>query len=83
MCLLNADLPSSLKVHKFAEAFSDRYFQIGVAEQNMIGIGTGLALQGKIPFTSTFAAFSPGLTYSQIRLAAMSHANLKIVASHY
>lgn len=81
--LLNADLPGSLKVDQFAHAFPDRYLQVGVAEQNMAGIGTGLAHAGKIPFISSFAAFSPGLNFSQIRLAAMSHLSLKVVASHY
>jgi len=81
--VLNADLPGSLKLEKFIEEFPDRYFQIGVAEQNMAGIATGMAHAGKIPFISSFAAFSPGLNFSQIRLAAMSHLPLKVVGSHY
>lgn len=81
--VLNADLPGSLKLEKFEETFPERYLQIGVAEQNMAGIGTGLAHYGKIPFITSFAAFSPGLNYSQIRLAAMGNQNLKIVGSHY
>lgn len=81
--VLNADLPGSLKLEWFIHEFPERYFQVGVAEQNMAGIGTGMAHAGKIPFITSFAAFSPGLNYSQIRLAAMSHLPLKIVGSHY
>lgn len=81
--VVNADLEGSLKVDKFKEVFPDRFFQVGVAEQNMASVGTGLALYGKIPFITSFAAFSPGLNWSQIRLAAMSHANLKVASSHY
>ena len=71
--LLNADLPGSLKVTKFSQSFPDRYLQVGVAEQNMAGIAAGLSRAGKVPFISSFAAFSPALNFSQIRLAAMSH----------
>ncbi len=81
--VLNADLPWSLKLEKFIEQFPDRYVQVGVAEQNMAGIASGLARAGKIPFITSFAAFSPGLNFSQIRLAAMSHLSLKIIGSHY
>ncbi|MBP6921059.1 transketolase family protein [Candidatus Gracilibacteria bacterium] len=81
--VLNADLPGSLKLEGFIHEFPDRYFQVGVAEQNMAGIATGMAHAGKIPFITSFAAFSPGLNFSQIRLAAMSHLPLKIVGSHY
>lgn len=81
--VLNADLPGSLKLEGFINEFPDRYFQVGVAEQNMAGIATGMAHAGKIPFITSFAAFSPGLNFSQIRLAAMSHLPLKVVWSHY
>jgi len=81
--VLNADLPGSLKLEKFIEEFPNRYFQVWVAEQNMAGIATGMAHAGKIPFITSFAAFNPGLNYSQIRLAAMSHLSLKVVGSHY
>ncbi len=81
--VLNADLPWSLKLEKFIEQFPEQYIQVGVAEQNMAGIASGLALAGKIPFITSFAAFSPGLNFSQIRLAAMSHIPLKIIGSHY
>lgn len=81
--VLNADLPGSLKLEGFIHEFPERYFQVGVAEQNMAGIATGMAHAGKIPFITSFAAFSPGLNFSQIRLAAMSHVPLKVVGSHY
>jgi transketolase len=81
--VLNADLPGSLKLEKFIEQFPERYIQVGVAEQNMAGIASGMALAGKIPFITSFAAFSPGLNFSQIRLAAMSYLPLKIIGSHY
>lgn len=81
--VLNADLPGSLKLEGFIHEFPERYFQVGVAEQNMAGIATGMAHADKIPFITSFAAFSPGLNFSQIRLAAMSHLPLKVVGSHY
>jgi len=81
--VLNADLPGSLKLEKFIAQFPERYIQVGVAEQNMAGIASGMALAWKIPFMTSFAAFSPGLNFSQIRLAAISHLPLKIIGSHY
>ncbi|MBP7822800.1 transketolase family protein [Candidatus Gracilibacteria bacterium] len=81
--VLNADLPGSLKLEGFIHEFPERYFQVGVAEQNMAGIATGMAHAEKIPFITSFAAFNPGLNFSQIRLAAMSHLPLKVVGSHY
>lgn len=81
--VLNADLPWSLKLEGFIHEFPERYFQVWVAEQNMAGIATGMAHAGKIPFITSFAAFNPGLNFSQIRLAAMSHLPLKVVGSHY
>ena len=81
--VLNADLPGSLKVHKFSKTYPKRFIQVGVAEQNMAGIATGLAHVGKTPFITSFAAFSPGVNFSQIRLSAMSHIPYKVVASHY
>lgn len=81
--VLNADLPGSLKLEEFIKEFPDRYIQVGVAEQNMAGIGTGLAHYGKVPFITSFAAFNPGVNFSQIRLATMGHQNLKVVGSHY
>lgn len=81
--VLNADLPGSLKLEPFIEQHREKYVQVGVAEQNMAGIATGLEHLGKIPFITTFAAFSPGVNFSQIRLACIGNQNLKIVGSHY
>ena len=80
---LCADLIGSLKMEKFIEKAPERFFQIGIAEANMIGIAAGLAIQGKIPFTGTFANFSTGRVYDQIRQSvAYSDKNVKICASH-
>jgi len=80
---LCADLAGSLKLDKFIEENPDRFFQAGIAEANMMGIAAGLATAGKIPFTSTFANFSTGRVYDQIRQSiAYSHKNVKICASH-
>ncbi|MEI7896484.1 MAG: transketolase family protein [bacterium] len=80
---LCADLTGSLKMDAFAAAFPDRFIQVGIAEANMIGIAAGLTIGGKIPFTGTFANFSTGRVYDQIRQAvAYSNKNVKICASH-
>jgi len=80
---LCADLTGSLKMDKFAGEFPDRFFQVGVAEANMMGIAAGLATAGKIPFTGTFANFSTGRVFDQIRQSiAYSEKNVKICASH-
>ncbi|MDO8741094.1 MAG: transketolase family protein [Candidatus Woesearchaeota archaeon] len=80
---LTADLTESVRLEKFKEKFPDRFFQIGIAEQNMVGIAAGLALSGKIPFASTFAVFCPGRSYDQVRLSvAYSRANVKIASTH-
>lgn len=80
---LCADLTGSLKMDKFRDHFPDRFFQVGIAEANMMGIAAGLATAGKIPFTGTFANFSTGRVYDQIRQSiAYSHKNVKICASH-
>jgi transketolase len=80
---LCADLGGSLKMDAFAKEFPDRYIQCGVAEANMMGIAAGLTIGGKIPFTGTFANFSTGRVYDQIRQSiAYSHKNVKICASH-
>jgi len=80
---LCADLTGSLKMNAFADAFPDRFFQTGVAEANMIGMAAGLTIGGKIPFTGTFANFSTGRVYDQIRQSiAYSEKNVKICASH-
>ncbi|WP_434981352.1 transketolase family protein [Daejeonia sp. YH14] len=80
---LCADLIGSLKFEKFIEKAPERFFQIGIAEANMIGIAAGLSIEGKIPFTGTFANFSTGRVYDQIRQSvAYSNKNVKICASH-
>lgn len=81
--VLCADLKGSLKLEKFSENHPDRYFSIGIAEADMIGTAAGLAIGGKIPFTATFAEFSTGRVYDQIRQSvAYSNTNVKICASH-
>ncbi|APU09119.1 transketolase family protein [Cellulophaga lytica] len=80
---LCADLIGSLKMDKFIEENPERFFQIGIAEANMMGIAAGLTIGGKIPFTGTFANFSTGRVYDQIRQSiAYSGKNVKICASH-
>jgi transketolase len=80
---LCADLIGSLKMDAFKKEFPDRFFQIGIAEANMMGIAAGLTIGGKIPFTGTFANFSTGRVYDQIRQSiAYSDKNVKICASH-
>jgi transketolase len=80
---LCADLTGSLKMDAFEKEFPDRFFQTGIAEANMMGIAAGLATGGKIPFTGTFANFSTGRVYDQIRQSiAYSDKNVKICASH-
>lgn len=80
---LCADLTESLKMDAFAKEFPDRFFQVGIAEANMIGMAAGLTIGGKIPFTGTFANFSTGRVYDQIRQSvAYSDKNVKICASH-
>jgi transketolase len=80
---LCADLTGSLKMDAFAKAFPERFFQVGIAEANMIGIAAGMTIGGKIPFTGTFANFSTGRVYDQIRQSvAYSDKNVKICASH-
>jgi transketolase len=80
---LSADLTGSVKMDLFANAFPERFFQAGIAEANMIGMAAGLTIGGKIPFTGTFANFSTGRVYDQIRQSvAYSEKNVKICASH-
>ena len=80
---LCADLIGSLKMDAFKKDFPDRFFQVGIAEANMMGIAAGLTIGGKIPFTGTFANFSTGRVYDQIRQSiAYSNKNVKICASH-
>jgi transketolase len=80
---LTADLAGSLKLNAFIKEFPERFIQVGIAEANMIGIAAGLTIGGKIPFTTTFANFSTGRVYDQIRQSvAYSNKNVKICASH-
>ncbi len=81
--VLDADLSPSTMTKMFAAEFPERFFQVGIAEQNMIGIAAGLAASGKIPFASTFAVFAPGRCFDQIRVAvAQGKLNVKIVVTH-
>lgn len=80
---LAADLTGSVKMDAFAKAYPERFFQVGIAEANMISIAAGMAVAGKIPFTGTFAEFATGRVYDQIRQSvAYSQANVKIYAPH-
>jgi len=80
---LCADLTESTQMHLFKEAFPDRFFEVGVAEQNLVTVGSGLAAMGKIPFVSSYAAFSPGRNWEQIRTTiALNDQPVKIVGSH-
>ena len=80
---LCADLVGSLKIQTFIDENPERFFQVGIAEANMMGIAAGLTIGGKIPFTGTFANFSTGRVYDQIRQSiAYSDKNVKICASH-
>lgn len=81
--VLTADLAGSLKLKPFIKDFPERFIQCGIAEANMMGIAAGLTIGGKIPFTTTFANFSTGRVYDQIRQSiAYSNKNVKICASH-
>jgi transketolase len=80
---LTADLAGSLKLQQFMKEFPERFIQVGIAEANMMGIAAGLTIGGKIPYTTTFANFSTGRVYDQIRQSiAYSDKNVKICASH-
>jgi transketolase len=80
---LTADLAESTHVLPFAKQYPERFVECGVAEQNLIGVAAGLALAGKIPFAASYAVFSPGRTWDQIRVSVCySNANVKIVGSH-
>lgn len=81
--VLDADLAKSTKTILFKKEFPDRFFDVGVAEQNLIGTAAGLSLAGKIPFASTFAVFATGRAYDQLRnTVCYSRLNVKIVSSH-
>ena len=81
--VLDADLSCSTKTIGFASAFPERFFNIGVAEQDMVGVAAGLSLTGKIPFASTFAIFESGRAWEQVRqTVCYSRLNVKLVATH-
>jgi len=78
-----ADLTDSTQISMFKEAFPERFFEIGVAEQNLVTVGSGLAAMGKIPFVSSYAAFSPGRNWEQIRTTiCLNDRPVKIIGSH-
>lgn len=80
---LCADLTESTQMHLFKEAFPERFIEIGVAEQNLVTVASGMARMGKIPFTSSYAAFSPGRNWEQIRTTScLNQMPVKIVGSH-
>ncbi len=80
---LCADLVGSLKMNEFAKEFPERFFEVGIAEANMIGLAAGMTIGGKIPFTGTFANFATARVYDQVRQSvAYSRKNVKICASH-
>ena len=81
--VLSGDLTESTRSQWFAEKFPDRFIEVGVAEQNMMGIAAGLALSGKIPFVSSYATFNPGRNWDQLRVSvAYSEANVKVAGAH-
>ncbi len=81
--VLDADLSRSTMTQTFAREFPERFFDCGIAEQNMIGIAAGLAASGKLPFASTFAVFAPGRCFDQIRMSiAQPKLNVKLVTTH-
>src|SRR6478735_1461936 len=78
-----ADLTDSTQISLFKEAFPDRFVEIGVAEQNLVTVGSGLAAMGKVPFVSSYAAFSPGRNWEQIRTTiCLNDRPVKVVGSH-
>lgn len=81
--VLTGDLSESTRSHWFAEKFPERFIEVGVAEQNMMGIAAGLALSGKIPFVSSYATFNPGRNWDQLRVSVCySKANVKVAGAH-
>jgi len=83
LVVVSADLAESTKIHHFANKFPNRFIEVGVAEQNALGIASGLALSGKTVYISSFAVFSPGRNWDQLRVSVCySNANVKIVSTH-
>jgi len=80
---LSADLTESTRTHQFAEAFPKRFVQVGIAEQNMASVASGMAAMGKIPFIASYAMFSPGRSWEQVRTTiAYNESNVKIIGAH-
>lgn len=83
LVVVSADLAESTRVSDFAKKYPERFVEVGVAEQNMLGVAAGLALAGKVPIAASFAAFSPGRNWDQLRVSVCySKANVKIIGSH-
>lgn len=81
--VLTADLAESTRALKFGQAYPERFVECGVAEQNMMGVSAGLALSGKIPFVSSYAVFSPGRNWDQLRVSVCyTNANVKVAGAH-
>lgn len=80
--VLTANLAESTRVAGFAKKFPERFYQVGVAEQALVTVATGMAAAGKIPFTTSYAVFSPGRTFEQIKIAALSDLPIKIIGAH-
>ena len=80
--VLDSDLSSSTRTNKFAKEYPDRFFNMGIAEQNMIGTALGFAISGKVPVVSGFSIFTTGRAWEFIRLACHDNLNIKIIATH-
>ncbi|MDP2671707.1 MAG: transketolase C-terminal domain-containing protein [bacterium] len=81
--VLTADLAESTRVEEFGKKYPERFIEVGVAEQNMMGIAAGLALSGKIPYVSSYAVFSPGRSWDQLRVSVCyTQANVKVAGAH-
>ena len=81
--VLTANLGESTRAHLFAEKFPDRFFDVGVAEQALVTVAAGMALDGKTPFITSYAVFSPGRTFEQIKVTvAMNDVPVKIIGAH-
>ena len=82
IAVIDSDLSSSVTTNKFAEVFPERFFEMGIAEQNSMGVTTGLALEGMIPFYVNFSIFSTGTVWTQLRQACYMKANVKVIGTH-
>ena len=81
--VLTADLGESTRAEGFQKKFPERFFEVGVAEQSLVTVAAGMAIYGKIPFTTSYAVFSPGRTFEQIKVtAALNDVPVKIVGAH-